>query len=314
MRTATLCCTIGVVAFALPQPPVTPPRLPTVNARPLRRQNQIIPVIVGGPQDTFVPNSVVAAVGDVLQFQFSNGNHTVTQSTADTACTPMEGGVHSGHIPFQDGQTEVGTFNMPVTSTEPMFLYCATGPHCQLGQVMVVNAVNAKQVADYAKKSQETASSTDGTDVIGGTPGTIALDIAAFTPAPPEDAAAAPPPPPPPAEAPPAEAPPAEAPPAEAPPAEAPPAEAPPAEAPPAEAPPAEAPPAEAPPAEAPPAEAPPAEAPPAEAPPAEAPPAETPPAEALPAEAPPAEAHPAEVMPPAETPAATEQIEVGMN
>jgi hypothetical protein len=51
----------------------------------------------------------------------------------------MEAGVHSGHIPFEDGQTEVGTFNMPVTSTEPMFLYCATGPHCQEGQVMVVN-------------------------------------------------------------------------------------------------------------------------------------------------------------------------------
>jgi hypothetical protein len=149
-------------------------------ARPLGRANQIIPIIVGGPQDTFVPNSVVAAVGDVLQFQFSNGNHTVTQSTADTACTPLENGVHSGHIPFQDGQTDVGTFNMPVTSTEPMFLYCATGPHCQEGQVMVVNAVNAQQVADYAKKSQETASSTDGTDVRGGTVGKIGLDTAAY--------------------------------------------------------------------------------------------------------------------------------------
>jgi hypothetical protein len=69
---------------------------------------------------------------------------------------------------------------MPVTSTEPMFLYCATGPHCQEGQVMVVNAVNAQQVADYAKKSQETASSTDGTDVRGGTVGKIGLNTAAY--------------------------------------------------------------------------------------------------------------------------------------
>jgi hypothetical protein len=87
--------------------------------------------------------------------------------------------VHSGHIPFEDGQTDVGTFNMPVTSTEPMFLYCATGPHCQEGQVMVVNAVNAGQVAEYAKKSQGTSESVDGTDVVGGAAGRIALEGAA---------------------------------------------------------------------------------------------------------------------------------------
>ncbi|KAH7395236.1 hypothetical protein DE146DRAFT_101086 [Phaeosphaeria sp. MPI-PUGE-AT-0046c] len=170
----------GSMVAALPQPATQKlARGPTIKARPHRRQNQIIPVIVGGPQVTFMPNSVVAAVGDIVQFQFSNGNHTVTQSSADAACKPLAAGVHSGHIPFVDGQTEVGTFNMPVTSTEPMFLYCATGPHCQLGQVMVVNAANARQIADYAKLSQESAESVDGTDVIGGTPGTISLATAA---------------------------------------------------------------------------------------------------------------------------------------
>ncbi|KAF1730066.1 putative GPI-anchored cupredoxin [Beauveria bassiana] len=105
--------------------------------------NTLIPVVVGGPQDLFVPNLVRAAVGDVVQFQFSNGNHTVTQSEESEGCTPLQAkdpsAVHSGHIPFQDGQVEVGTFSMVVQSTEPMFLYCATGPHCQTGQVMVIN-------------------------------------------------------------------------------------------------------------------------------------------------------------------------------
>ena len=77
---------------------------------------------------------------------------------------------------------------------------------------MVVNAANAQQVAEYAKLSQATESSTDGTDVIGGTAGKISLDTAAFVPAPPEEEAAGAPPA---GEAPPAEAPPAEAPPAE---------------------------------------------------------------------------------------------------
>ncbi|KAF2829150.1 hypothetical protein CC86DRAFT_318212, partial [Ophiobolus disseminans] len=187
MKSTIISLFLIASALALPNPSSKTTRLPTIHARPHRRANQIIPVVVGGPQDTFVPNSVVAALGDVIQFQFSNGNHTVTQSTADTACTPMQGGVHSGHIPFEDGQTDVGTFNMPVTSTEPMFLYCATGPHCQEGQVMVVNAANAQQVAEYSKVSQGTEKSTDGTDVVGGTAGKIGLDIAAFVPAPPEE-------------------------------------------------------------------------------------------------------------------------------
>lgn len=58
-------------------------------------------------------------------------------------------------------------------------------------------------MADYAKLSQATEKSTDGGDPVGGTAGKIALDQAAFTPAPPEDAAGG---------APPAAAPPAEAP------------------------------------------------------------------------------------------------------
>ncbi|KAF9694388.1 hypothetical protein EKO04_007522 [Ascochyta lentis] len=207
MKSFCLFLAIAATATALPQSLVTINKVPNSQVKPHRRANQIIPVVVGGLQDTFVPKSVVAAVGDIVQFQFSNGNHTVTQSTADTACTPMEAGVHSGHIPFEDGQTEVGTFNMPVTSTDAMFLYCATGPHCQEGQVMVINPASAQQVADYAKLSQATEKSTDGGEPVGGTAGKIALDQAAFTPAPPEDAAGG---------APPAAAPPAEAP-AEAP-------------------------------------------------------------------------------------------------
>ncbi|KAI1479295.1 hypothetical protein K445DRAFT_316043 [Daldinia sp. EC12] len=168
--------------------------------------NRIIPVVVGGPQDTFVPNTVKASVGDIIQFQFSNGNHTVTQSAKDAPCKPLEGGIHSGHIPFEDGQTTVGTFNMPVTNADVMFLYCATGPHCQEGQVMVVNPTDDQQIVDYAKGSQSTTESVDGTTVNGGTVASIPLEAAAFVPAPAEEK--------PPAGAPPAADPPTADPPA----------------------------------------------------------------------------------------------------
>ncbi|KAH6662651.1 hypothetical protein F5X68DRAFT_106258, partial [Plectosphaerella plurivora] len=148
----------------------------------------LIPVVVGGPQDTFVPNSVNAAVGDVIQFQFSNGNHTVTQSTETTPCQPLQqtnaNAIHSGHIPFQDGQATVGTFNMPVTNTDPLFLYCATGPHCQEGQVMIVNPISPEQVVKFNKAAAGAAANIDGTTVVGGAVGSIALTAAAFVPAP----------------------------------------------------------------------------------------------------------------------------------
>ncbi|KAK8031379.1 hypothetical protein PG990_001113 [Apiospora arundinis] len=167
---------------------------------------KIIPVIVGGQQVTMVPNLVQAAVGDIVQFQFANGNHTVTQSSETAPCTPLQntlpGAMHSGHIPFKDGQTTVGTFNMPVLTTEPMFIYCATGPHCQLGQMMVINPKTADQVVQYMKVSNQAKANVDAKTVAGGTVAQIPLAQAAFVPAPPEDGGkggAAPPPAAPPA-------------------------------------------------------------------------------------------------------------------
>lgn len=108
--------------------------------------NRVIPIIVGGATLTFTPNSVQAAPGDILQFQFASRNHTVTQSIPTNPCQPNLDGpgvdetVHSGFIAFSNDDTHVGTFNVPVRDTEPMFLYCAQAQHCQKGMVMAVNA------------------------------------------------------------------------------------------------------------------------------------------------------------------------------
>lgn len=110
-------------------------------------KSKIIPVLVGGTALTFTPNSVIANPGDVLQFQFAARNHTVTQSLPNSPCRPIEAavgvapGVNSGFIPFDGGASGmVGTFNVPVMTNQPMFLYCAQAMHCQQGMVMTVNA------------------------------------------------------------------------------------------------------------------------------------------------------------------------------
>ncbi|KAF5607296.1 extracellular serine-rich [Fusarium pseudoanthophilum] len=188
--------------------PISIKRNPPLEAR----ANRIIPVVVGGSQDTFVPNMIRAAAGDVIQFQFSNGNHTVTQSSEDSPCQPLQatqsGVIHSGHIPFEAGQTTVGTFNVPLNNTEPIYLYCATGPHCQIGQVMAINPPSEENLVQFSKKAAGALANVDAGAPTGGTVGEIPLADAAFTPA--EEEA----PPAPPAESSPAASP---APPAETP-------------------------------------------------------------------------------------------------
>ncbi|EEB87162.1 hypothetical protein MPER_15603, partial [Moniliophthora perniciosa FA553] len=40
--------------------------------------------------------------GDVLQFTFKQKNHTVTQSSLETPCSPLADGIDSGFIPVAD--------------------------------------------------------------------------------------------------------------------------------------------------------------------------------------------------------------------
>ncbi|KAF9772921.1 hypothetical protein IL306_009333 [Fusarium sp. DS 682] len=211
----------AAVATAMPLVEMSPRELHDLEANqrltirknpPLEpRANRIIPVVVGGSQDTFVPNMIRAAAGDVIQFQFSNGNHTVTQSSEDSPCQPLQatqsGVIHSGHIPFEAGQTTVGTFNVPLNNTEPIYLYCATGPHCQIGQVMAINPPSEDNLVQFSKKAAGALANVDAGAATGGTVGEIPLAEAAFTPAAEEEA-----PPAPPAESSPAASPPAASP------------------------------------------------------------------------------------------------------
>ncbi|KAM4063502.1 extracellular serine-rich protein [Hirsutella rhossiliensis] len=134
---------------------------------------------------------ILAAVGDIVQFQFSSGNHTVTESAENEGCTPLQKkdpkAIHSGHIPFEAGQTTVGTFNMPVTRKGPMFLYCATGPHCQTGQVMMINPSTPQQLAQYAMVSGQAKENIDGIQLSGGTVNQIEKAASLIVEKPPEE-------------------------------------------------------------------------------------------------------------------------------
>lgn len=69
------------------------------------KAGKVIPIVVGSTvmnkSLVFTPNDIKAAPGDILQFQFSMLNHTVTQSAFDAPCQPIQqsdtsaAGIHS---------------------------------------------------------------------------------------------------------------------------------------------------------------------------------------------------------------------------
>ncbi|KAI4141152.1 MAG: hypothetical protein LQ340_007711 [Diploschistes diacapsis] len=111
-----------------------------------------------GKKLMFSPDNVQAAAGDMVQFQFAGGNHTVTQSTFANPCVPIQNimsnttGFFSGFQFVQPGSTAMPTYTLMVNNTSPIWFYCSQGKHCQSGMVGAINAAQtgAKTLAAYA--------------------------------------------------------------------------------------------------------------------------------------------------------------------
>jgi len=98
-----------------------------------------ITVEVGNGGITFKPDSVTAAVGTKIKFMFYPENHSVAQSTFAKPCVPSgDTAFFSGFIPVATGETGK-SFTMTVTNSNPIWLYCSQGQHCQAGMSMVIN-------------------------------------------------------------------------------------------------------------------------------------------------------------------------------
>ncbi|KAL1882327.1 hypothetical protein VTK73DRAFT_1886 [Phialemonium thermophilum] len=108
---------------------------------------KMIVVTVGANKTlTYSPDKITAAVGDMVQFQFPFGNHTVTQAAFDEPCKPISlfsnvTGFHSGFQPAAASASEgkVPTFSIQINDTKPIWIYCAQAKHCESGMVMVIN-------------------------------------------------------------------------------------------------------------------------------------------------------------------------------
>jgi len=166
-------------------------------------------VIVGANNGlTFTPNTVKAAVGDTVQYMFATQNHTVTSGNAAVGCTPNNN-FNSGFVPAPGaagtaaaGTTAAGaaagtakgkkpgqklairgensffiragtlpSFTVPVTSTQPVTVYCAQAQHCQSGMVMVINPApaGAQSLQQYQATCAKAKTNVPAKAVTGGT-------------------------------------------------------------------------------------------------------------------------------------------------
>ncbi|KAH0537101.1 hypothetical protein FGG08_006062 [Glutinoglossum americanum] len=89
---------------------------------------------------TYTPNSLTAAVGDKVEFDFLNANHSVVQAPFTTPCVPSPGGFFSGFHPGGPGKA-IDTFTIDIKTTDVIWFYCAQAKHCQSGMVGVINVV-----------------------------------------------------------------------------------------------------------------------------------------------------------------------------
>jgi len=122
-------------------------------------QAKTIMVMVGqNAMNTYTPTSVMAAVNDVISFQFVSDNHTVTQSTFMTPCAMMPMGSDTGfNQVVAAGATTFPTYNYTVATTSPLWFYCRQGTHCQQGMVFAVNPTANETYATFQAKAMSTS-------------------------------------------------------------------------------------------------------------------------------------------------------------
>ncbi|KAL9710557.1 hypothetical protein Ac2012v2_006093 [Leucoagaricus gongylophorus] len=112
----------------------------------------VVTVQVGSTADAsggvfqFIPPSINAANGTIVNFQFSGmpGNHSVTQSTFNDPCTPVNGGFDSGWVFLPSaGLSPVPEWNLTITDdSRPIWFFCKQllpAPHCIAGMVGAIN-------------------------------------------------------------------------------------------------------------------------------------------------------------------------------
>jgi len=117
-----------------------------------------IEVVAGGPDGLiqYNPSFVTANPGDIISFVFKQKNHTVTQSTLETPCSPLPGGFDTGFMPVAVNAEPFPRVQYTVKDTNPVWFYCRQTGHCQKGMVFAINPGQSGKLVEFQENARKT--------------------------------------------------------------------------------------------------------------------------------------------------------------
>ncbi|KAI6715324.1 hypothetical protein JHW43_002174, partial [Diplocarpon mali] len=116
--------------------------------------------VLAGTNPAFVPNSVSAEVGDIVLFQFTSGNHSVTESTFDHPCVRLPDGYDSGYMPNPNNAVvPTPEYSINISQNSSRWFYSKQSGECGSGMIFALNPSNEQT----AKLFQLNAISQNGT-------------------------------------------------------------------------------------------------------------------------------------------------------
>jgi len=136
-------------------------------------------VVVGGSAGlVYTPNTIEAAIGDTVIFQFESANHTATQSAFTTPCDKLEGGFDSGFMPnVNNTVVPAPQMAMQVTVSTPIWFYCRQKGHCGKGMTFSINPTANKTQAMFEQMAIAQNGTGTAAAIVGGTPNTAATTL-----------------------------------------------------------------------------------------------------------------------------------------
>ncbi|MCJ1403148.1 hypothetical protein MMC11_006371 [Xylographa trunciseda] len=111
-------------------------------------------VTVGGSTNIFSPNSVAAMVGDFIEFTFMATNHSLTQSTFNTPCIKLVGGIDTGAMVNVGGMVAPPPhITIQITTTTALFFFSQQVGVCGMGMVFSINPTANMTEAMFIQKA-----------------------------------------------------------------------------------------------------------------------------------------------------------------
>ncbi|KAG5981172.1 hypothetical protein E4U55_003232 [Claviceps digitariae] len=106
--------------------------------------------------NTFSPDTITANPGDVLEFHFQSGNHSVVAGDYECPCFPLPvgSGFSSGFFDVKSCEDEK-VFRVTLANADTVVFYSSQGDECTKGMVGIVNPSEKQTLQNYKMRASQ---------------------------------------------------------------------------------------------------------------------------------------------------------------